>query len=94
MTPELTNEVRTFWINYTEVNADMESSAPLVKGSVPRWVLLGRISNANDTSQNTSTAVLIYDNDKEKVCIHSTNRTHLEGNWIRKRVAPSSSGCK
>ena len=69
MSPMLTNEVRTFWINYTEVDNDLSTSAPLVKGSVPRWVLLGRVANAGDTSQNTSTAVLIIDNEKEEVCL-------------------------
>lgn len=46
MTATLTNEVQTFWINYTEVNERIEKNAPLARGSVPRWVILGRIYNA------------------------------------------------
>lgn len=67
MTPILTNDVQSFWLNYTQVNEKLED-ANLVEGSVPRWVLLGRVVNSV-TGRNTSSAFLVIDSEKESVFV-------------------------
>eukprot|EP01114_Cavostelium_apophysatum_P002845 TRINITY_DN1253_c0_g3_i1.p1 TRINITY_DN1253_c0_g3~~TRINITY_DN1253_c0_g3_i1.p1 ORF type:complete len:1241 (+),score=361.47 TRINITY_DN1253_c0_g3_i1:25-3723(+) len=65
LTPKVDQNSQSFWLNSTDISEKLKD-APLAVGAAPRWVMLGRIYNALDGTQNTSTSILVIDTEKEK----------------------------
>jgi len=64
LSPSPTSASPNFWLNSTDIDLKI-SEAPLVVGAVPRWVFLGKVSNPNNPTYNTSSAILIIDSRQE-----------------------------
>lgn len=65
LTPMFSATEFSFWLNFTELEPKI-ASAPLAKGSTPRWAVLGKVINPKDQTSFTSTIILIIDQDREE----------------------------
>ena len=66
MTPTVTNQSSTFFLNYTALNDTLSPVAVLV-GAAPRWLLLADVYNPDNANITTTSILLVIDTVLEAV---------------------------